>query len=264
MKFLDYYRAVAEAGPLNQGVGGGDPVEVALRQVKLILDLYPSGRPAPSAACDFGCGIGRTLPVLSVFWPGTRFVAIDSSPDFLEFCARQPGLSHVEFQLLETSVAHYSMYRSGSAQSLKRFDRKSAALNCDFTYSYSVLTHLNVPQAAEFFENLSATLRPGGMAFVSCFLLDADSRSAINDRRLGAGFSFPRKVQADADWFDANPDDPGAFSAFALDRLDDLAGRAGLFLRHVVRGAWRGAPDASLHDLILLEKLGSGLLRSGA
>lgn len=255
MQFFNYFTDAVKQEQLNNGVGGGDPLEVSLRQSKLIFDLYPKDRPAPSVALDYGCGIGRTIPTLSILWPGTKFVGIDISKDFLNFSASQSVLQNVDLYYANANVQHYYQYNSEPLnERIKLFDRGACNINADFAYAYSVLTHLNRSEAASLLSDISSLLKNGGVALISCFILDSSSIKAINNNTCNP-FKFDVKVDADSDWFEGNPASPGAFTAFSLNLLDKLSEESGLVIRQFERGSWRMPFGRSYHDMILVEKI---------
>jgi SAM-dependent methyltransferase len=254
MSIYSFFQSISENQKLNAGVGGSDPLEVGLRQAKLILDLYPVGKPNPSRVCDFGCGIGRSIPVLSIWWPGAKFAGVDISRDFLAFCEKQDALRSVDLYHLEDDVEHYNDFNSLSvSENVRKFDPVSLAKQFDFLYSYSVLTHLNVAEAERYFKNIGQVLAVGGTAMISCFILDDQSRHSIDDN-LSPAFVFGTKCD-DLEWFDAVPAQPGAFTAFSLKQLGKMIAANNLVLRTLECGSWRGKGGISLHDMILLEKV---------
>jgi SAM-dependent methyltransferase len=254
MKYFNYFEQIADNVHYNSGVGGGDPLEVSLRQSKLIYDLYPKDKPPPSLAVDYGCGVGRTIPTLSILWPNTKFVGVDISIDFLNFCASHSVLSDVDLFYSKANIEHYRQYNSEAQnQKIKLFDRAACNINADFVYAYSVLTHLNEREALGLFADIASLLKPGGVALVSCFVLDSHSVDAINTNSCSP-FKFEVKVGSDSDWFEGNLLSPGAFTAFSLNLLDYLCNSSALSVRQFERGSWRMPFGRSFHDMLLVEK----------
>lgn len=253
MEYYKYYKEIIDANELNNGVGSGDPLEVSLRQTKLLLDLYPRDHPSPRRVCDFGCGIGRTIPPLRLFWPGAHFSGVDMSADFLKFCSQQHVLAGVDLYWVRKEVKHYKAFNSINYPPIATTFNRELNLECDFTYAYSILTHLNCDEAAEFLMDAMSTLVIGGLLLISCFILDSQSRVVINNNSA-KGFTFTNNINQNEMWFEGVPKSPGAFTAFDLTKLDSLCADSNLMLRTMHRGSWRGFGGNSFHDMILLER----------
>lgn len=95
---------------------------------------------------DFGCGCGRVTRRLANLPGDVR--GSDFDPDAVAWCRRNLPFARFEHNGLGPPLSY-------------------AAESVDFTYAFSVLTHLPVPLQHEWMEELARIVRPGGLLLFS-------------------------------------------------------------------------------------------------
>ncbi len=144
-RFADEYTAT-HAG--NIRLSGEDPDYFARYKIEEVRRRWDGeGRDEPSAALDFGTGIGNSLPHLARLFPEAEVTGVDVSQRSLQVAAhRFPG------------VAHLLAY-DGSAIPLPD-------ASFDLIFSACVFHHIDGAEHGAIFRELHRLLRPGGLMVV--------------------------------------------------------------------------------------------------
>ena len=260
-RFSGFYDALRAWPDLNARVGGGDPEEVGRLSLATLTQCgLPLDRPV--VVCDYGCGVGRvTAAVAGAIWKGSRLVGVDIVPEFVDFCARHLHDKDVglQFMLLDAQNEHYPTATKSSAEGLPRHTLQAVAEalqnSVDFLFSVSVFTHLTPAMADDTFKCISAALKRGGTAAISCFLYDTEVEKCRHAGRIYSAFCLDGGYWAGPAFFGSR-DDPLAFVAYRPEGLLGLAVSHGLSLRQYVAGGWRGTgiTTCSLQDYLVFEK----------
>ena len=111
-----------------------------------------------------------------------KYMGIDVSKEYIEFCRTHYPDSRFEFIHLETNNAYYSPGKGDS-----RLGWPIASNTVDFTTALSVWTHFNENDATFYLKEINRVLKPGGKAIVTFFLLDDLCRSGVSTRSGQAG-----------------------------------------------------------------------------
>lgn len=240
---------------LNQRVGGGDPEEVGFfcyHNIKQQIGFAPGDR-----ILDFGCGIGRVLvQVAKETDPSTKIVGMDIMPDAIAFCRENIAgiFPNTTFELIEGGNVHYDKYIvSGGAKS--RADiLGSYGRSFSKAYAFSVFTHVDLDDFATLLRFVGDLLAKDGELLLTCFILTAFSRAAIENKKTTFGFDAS-SFENDGQVFIGNGADRLAFIAYDLGLLDKLVSEAGLVISRIEFGAWRGSGfGSSLHDMLVLRR----------
>jgi SAM-dependent methyltransferase len=186
-----------------------------------------------SRVLDVGCGIGRVARTLvDVLDPaaGGGYVGFDPFGEAIAWCAeRYPE----HFRFVHADLRN-DLYNAGGAIAATDFRFPVDTGWATLAVATSVFTHLDRVEAEHYLEETRRALAPGGVALLTFFLLDDESRAAIAAGRARQAL--------------------GGAAAEAHDRaamLDAVAMPA-----TVHEGTWRGGPGLSYQDLVVVRAPG--------
>lgn len=240
---------------LSDLIGGGDPERVASEIVSVLGTQVDLRR--PQVILDIGCGCGRVAAALTqVLGDRSNYVGVDIVRGFVEFGRKyiSPRYPHFKFLLLDEGNFTYDAWRSkGSVVDLTKLSEASPAGSVDLAISISLFTHLDYGDASYMLNAIGRMMAPGGQAFVTFFVLDAEARDGITSRRTGFRFAYRTPSgQLSAEKLE----DPTFAVAYELDKLDELLGEAGLRRERWIRGYWsQGNTSETFQDALVLRKL---------
>jgi len=231
-------------------VGDGDYRSIGAEFLSLFVQL---GHLAPTdQVLDVGCGIGRMAVPLTQYLEGDGgcYEGIDVVVDGIDWCRRAITVRYPGFRFRRLDAFHPE-YNPGGRPLTELGALPYGSAGFDFAVLTSVITHLHPGDVKFYAAELGRLLRPGGRAFLSLFLLSAESRAALaqGDRRLAFEADDPATVQY------SDPAHP--LAAVAYDEAELLAwfAAAGLSLfAPVTRGTWSGLTGTSYQDICVLAK----------
>jgi len=204
-------------------------------------DLQPTDR-----VLDLGSGSGRlAIPLTAQLGPTGRYDGIDVHAGAVAWCEQHITPQHPRFHFHHADVrnAFYNPKgRLASAEHQLPFDDDSF----DVVVLASVFTHLLPDAVAHYLGEIQRVLAPGGRLMTTYFLLDEQSRAAIE-----AGTAAIRFRPSPADTWVV---DPGvAEAAVAIDELvvRRLHDEAGLPVRDLHPGSWARPEGVTFQDLVV-------------
>ena len=124
----------------------------------------------------------------------------------------------------------------------------------DAALALSVWTHMNERDARFYFKEIARILKPGGLAFVTFFLLDWAHEAA------NTAETFPLKrgsvlMHGSRDWWSIlGHTVPEIAVGITEQGIRTLCADTGLFVREAFPGYWKGELGLSGQDLIIFEK----------
>jgi SAM-dependent methyltransferase len=198
-----------------------------------------------SHVLDVGCGIGRLARTLTtVLDPaeGGAYVGFDPVAPAVAWCA---GRYPAHFRFVHADLRN-DLYNPGGAVAATAYRFPVPDAWATLAVATSVYTHLDRAEVDHYLAETRRALAPGGVALLTFFLLDHNSRGALADGRARQAFADFGAEQAIADR-------DVTMAAVAHDRasvLDALAGR-GLEAVAVHDGTWRGAAGVTYQDLVV-------------
>jgi SAM-dependent methyltransferase len=153
-------------------VGANHSGNVGRLQMRLLkyCGLEPSSR-----IMEIGCGIGRLVYDLAPYLDTGAYAGFDIAPDAIDWLNEnyKPLLPNFRFDLVEV---HNARYRPGASDSAERTRFPYDDDSFDFSCSFSVFTHMQLPEIAHYLTELRRVLEPGGKGVMTFF--------AIGDRDL--------------------------------------------------------------------------------
>lgn len=229
-------------------VGRGDfqrTGEDFLAHFVAIGGLQPSDR-----VLDVGCGVGRmAVPLTRYLGPQGSYDGFDIVPAAVRWCQSHVTPRFPAFRFQQVDVANRRYHPRGALEaSTFRFPYEDGVF--DFVLATSVFTHLAPNAASQYLSETSRVLRPGGRCFLTFFLLNDASLTAIEhdvaELRFVHGFGSARTLA---------PGNPDHAIAYPEDQVRAWMASAGLTIVEPVRyGDWSGRAPAVTHQDILVAR----------
>jgi SAM-dependent methyltransferase len=229
-------------------VGPGDFEAIGAGAVSQMLS--EAGLQPTDIFLDIGCGIGRVaLPLASYLLPTTPYEGFDVVPEFITWCRENISVRYPNFRFELVDVANSEYNRGGQFDAASaRFLYSDAVF--DFAYAGSVFTHLLPPAAANYIQEASRVLRPGGTLMATFFLLNEESLRLIDSgqshmplRTMGDGF---RMLDAGNPEADVGHEEAG---------IRDVFNAAGLEIQAIRYGSWCGRSGLDYQDLVVAKRI---------
>jgi SAM-dependent methyltransferase len=207
--------------------------EAGRKQLRL-LEYY--GLRPDTDLLEIGCGIGRLAYALGPWLDQGSYAGFDIAPPAIDWLNENyaPLLPNFRFDLVDV---HNARYRPHTRDKAARAVFPYADDAFDFACSFSVFTHMRMPDIRTYLRELARVLRPGGQGLMTCYVLtEADLGVPLK--------SFGPFVPIDDGAYSAAPELPERAIGFAHDDFVVAVREAGLDVVHDVRGRWRGPqPD---------------------
>ena len=135
---------------------------------------------------DIGCGVGRTARYLCGFLEGdARYEGFDVTEVLVEWCQENITPRFPNFHFTHTPLYHLSYDPDHSLPSAAEFTFPYADESFDFVFAHSVFTHLLPDVTANYLNEVSRVLRPGGTSYSTWILFNDEPSAYSNPRRNG-------------------------------------------------------------------------------
>lgn len=202
---------------------------------------------------DVGCGTGRMAYALAYYLePSARYAGFDVAQKLIRWAQGAITPSRPNFVFSHADIYNGKYNPTGTVRGEDFvFPYEDGCF--DLTFLTSVFTHMRGGEVRHYLEEIRRVLRPGGCCFVTCFLLDQESK-----RLQAAGTSpviFAHELE---DCFTTSPAEPEAAIAFQEERLLKWIADRGFELRAKHPGWWSGRSQyasASYQDILILRRL---------
>lgn len=210
--------------------------------------LKPSDR-----VLDVGCGCGRIAGPLTEYLVTGTYDGFDVVPQLVTWCTENITPLHANFRFAHVDVANSFYYERGATRAAQfRFPYEDGAF--DFTVLTSVFTHMLLDDFRHYVGEVTRTLKPGGTALMTFFLLNDESRRMKVTPR--SAFRFRRsywhplsgvRVQSRAR--------PEGAVAYPEETVRSVLRMGGLEVQQVLFGSWCGRDRAvSGQDIVIARK----------
>lgn len=197
------------------------------------VELVSRGLLPHHRVLDIGCGVGNLAVGLVDYLEG-EYVGFDIHAEAVAWCRSAITSTYPNFQFHHADLAS-AAYNTGGRTAPARFEFPLASDTFDVVFLGSVFTHLLPDAVEQYFREIARLLVPGGICVASFFLLNDDTRPAVE-----AGKSFMSFDVADASGFCRLHDSDTPESAVALEEgfVVRTCEQAGLRIRDIRRGGW--------------------------
>jgi len=207
--------------------------EKYLKEARHQLDLLKeiAGLKPDDAVLDVGSGLGRTAIALSGFLSeNARYEGFDVVEKGVNWCKKGIGKDFPNFNF--TYVPLFNDLYNQSANSAEEFKFPYENQIFDVTFSFSVFTHMRLPEIEHYLHEIFRVLKQGGKSLNTFFLYDDSNAEEIANRE---GFGFPVDK---GNYKLMNEKVQGANIAIHKDEIHAMAERAGLKVEKIIDGFW--------------------------
>jgi len=243
--------APAPPAHLVAGVGRGDFWQNGFHLVELI-ERFTSLRP-DDHILDVGCGLGRLA------WPVSRelgergtYNGIDTVPEYVGWCTTGLGLDPARFSFHLADI-YSSFYNRFGTIKPEEFHFPWPDGTFTLAIATSLFTHLSAAATVNYVREISRLLVPGGRLFASLFVLDNESREALETGPTAPSFTIPFEHGMLSD-----PENPDFAIAFDATWLHQVFISAGFEIAAYEQGLWRRTAGPSHQDIVVARRSWSG------
>lgn len=199
---------------------------------------------------DVGCGIGRmAYPLAYYLEEAGAYDGFDPVASSIEWASAAFQLRFPNVRFVHVDVWNKWFNPTGTVRA-DVFTFPYDAATFDFVLLASVFTHMYPQDTRHYLHEIARVLRKGRRAFVTCFLLDDESRGLIEGGRSSQAF-----VHALDECWTTNPEVPENAIAYDTADLERWCHDAGLEVRSRGLGSWCGRrPWVTYQDYFVLER----------
>ena len=218
---------------------------VGQEMVAFFRDL--GGLTTEDRVLDLGCGIGRiAIPLTSFLAPTTRYVGLDINRDDIDWCQKNLSKRYSNFDFVHVDV-HSKEYHPEGKATAEDYRLPFDDGSFDFVCAISLFTHLTEAAASNYSSEISRVLSPGGRCFLTFFLINAESREAVEADRTQLKFQH-----LEGDSYVHDPGNPEGAIAFEELAVTSALSRLGLDVAPPFYGFWSGQGAISCYQDIVV------------
>ena len=198
---------------------------------------------------DVGCGSGSVaVPLLKYLQQGT-YDGFDIVRPWISWCQKNITAANpnFRFKFVDVYSKHYNSSGTITSESL-RFPYEDRSFDC--VMLFSIFTHMRMVGIANYISEIARVLKSGGHAYITTFLLNAESQKAIEEGRSSLPFPYPFEGCLVLD--QTFPE-----TAIAVPEAQVLKclANAGLVVKDIRRGSWAGrSGPPNLHDDLVVSR----------
>ncbi len=216
--------------------------------------------PCRNRILDVGCGAGLlALASKTCIADGGSYVGIDVNASDVEACKKRYTDGPFRFVHHKVSNAYYSPEYPENRLSWQLDD-----LQFDAVTALSVWTHFDEQDARFYLTEVGRVLKPLGMAFISCFMLDSIYEASIPHRQEAIGrfhrsiqsrWIFDQSVRGSAHWYTPSwTKTPEHAIGIKVPGLLSMIESSGLKIVRTYLGTWKEVPGLYFQDVLVLQK----------
>jgi SAM-dependent methyltransferase len=196
---------------------------------------------------DIGCGVGRMAYPLAYYLDReSRYLGFDVVEKGIRWVTENitPAFPNFEFQHLDI---HNQMYNSTGTISAEELEFPANDASFDFAFLTSVFTHMQGAEVRHYLDEITRVLRPDGRCFLTCFLIDKESRSLIEAGVSSHDFGHPGD-----DCYVERADAPENAVGFEDQQILGWLQERGLDVISRYNGTWCGRRGLSYQDILVV------------
>jgi SAM-dependent methyltransferase len=203
---------------------------------------------------DVGCGPGRlTWELVTFLSPSGTYHGIEVQRDLVEDLERRFGrMPNFHFHHADLANSEYNGGGAANAETY-RFPLEDASI--DLVVLRSIVTHLVPAEVDNYLSEIARVLRPGGRSYITWFLLDDESRPAV-ERPPGEPLHPLFRVDR-GDYWVRSDENPAAAVAFEEEWVRAAYERHSMpILEPIHHGGWSGRPGRfdQRQDVVVAER----------
>ena len=223
------------ADPSVHTVGKNHSGDVGRNQLALLRHCGLNPR---SQMLEVGCGVGRLVYELAGFLTNGSYVGFDISPNAIAWLDENyaPMLPSYRFDLLDVHNSRY--HRDGqvaAAQVRWPYDDDQF----DFASAFSVFTHMQAPDVANYLAELARVLTADGIGVITCHAVQPDDPPLLFKGRAPM-------VRIGEGVYTTSADVPEYAIAFDDALVKQMLDAAGLEIVDYIPARWRRTADAGV------------------
>lgn len=232
---------------LISSIGGGFN-NIGIEYLTYFTEL--GGLKSGDNVLDAGCGVGRMAYTLAYYLgPSGRYEGFDVMPDVIQWAQSEitPRYPNFIFQQIPVYNQHYN---PGGTLLGKDIVFPYEDSRFDLAILTSVFTHMQGAELRRYLSELFRVIKPGGRCLCTCFLLNAESESLIEQ-----GVSTEEIRYELADCYTSHPDNPEKAIGYKEEVLTNWIREIGFTLTGKYYGNWCKRKDSlSFQDILVLER----------
>lgn len=227
--------------------GGGDFLSIGKHFASLLVEYC--GLNDSSCVLDVGCSVGRNaIPLTQIITKGEYF-GFDVNKDSIEYATKHISTKYPKFYFQHINVFNGVYNRSSNALSAQSFtfpyDTKF-----DIVFLVSVFTHMVAQEVERYISEISRVTKKGGKILITYFLLNDQTKRALNEKRTERSFPYAFK-----NYHASDPIYQVGAIAYEQSYIEELYKWHVLNILHVLPGWWADAEKpTSCQDIIIAEK----------
>jgi SAM-dependent methyltransferase len=198
---------------------------------------------------DIGCGVGRVAFGLADYLTGP-YIGFDIMLPHLEWARANISSSRPNFRFEHADLFN-GEYNPNGRLSAQNYRFPCADASQDICFAVSLFTHLRRDDAKHYLRETARSLKPGGRALITAFLLDDEARERI--AKGLAAFDLIHSVDRN-EVFTSKPEVPEAAIGVDAEAFRRWAHEANLQVTGVYPGKWGHDLHLSYQDIIILMK----------
>lgn len=214
------------------------------------VELMRRGRlSSMSRVLDLGSGCGRLALPFSLLIKDGDYFGTDVFEEGITWCAQNITARNPRMRFFLQEVEH-NYYFGGDAEPSDRLSLGFAQTSSiDLVFALSVFTHLVEPDAERYLHEIARCLRPDGVAYLTCFIIDRTFDAFVQRTGLHTA------VRQVSDGHFQAYSGQDFFAGYHFDRWRLIVENAGLEISGFDPGTW-GEKAGALHyqDTFIITK----------
>lgn len=211
--------------------------------------LVDDGLTPQSRVLDMGCGIGFMAVRLTKFITQGSYEGFDVIRLAIDWASSHITKRYPNFRFRHADLfsKHYNPHGKVKAE---EFTFPYEPESFDLVFGLSLFTHLLPSSAEQYLREISRTLKPGGKAWVTAFLINEESAALIKAGKSSLALS------ANGDCWVLDPAFPETAVGLMESDFYRWSESAGMEIKRIDRGFWCGRTQyVGGHEHVILQKV---------